>query len=69
MTNQQQSTKDRVIVALDIAKSSHDAAIQLVNGKRLNIKIPKTKEGDQALLDRVTYDLLKLPLSGESSNS
>lgn len=52
MTNEHQSTKDRVIVALDIAKSSHDAAIQLVNGKRLNIKIPNTKEGYQALLNR-----------------
>ncbi|MEO0436492.1 MAG: IS110 family transposase [Pseudomonadota bacterium] len=58
MTNDQKSTKGRVIVALDIAKSSHDAAIQLINGKRLNTKIPNTKDGYQTLIERcgVTSD-------------
>ena len=42
MTNEQKSTKGRVIVALDIAKSSHDAAIQLINGEWPNIKLPNT---------------------------
>jgi len=52
MTNDQQITKERVFVALDIAKGSHDAAIQLVSGKRLNIKIPNTQDGYQTLIQR-----------------
>ena len=52
MTNQREITRDRVIVALDIAKASHDAAIQLSSGKRLNIKIPNTRQGYQTLIER-----------------
>ena len=52
MTNDQQITKERVTVALDIAKGSHDAAIQLVSGKRMNIKIPNTQDGYRTLIER-----------------
>lgn len=52
MTNEQQITKARVIVALDIAKSNHDATIQLTSGKRLNIKIPNTQDGYVRLINR-----------------
>ena len=60
MTNEQQITRERVVVALDIAKCSHDAAIQLLNGRRLNIKIPNTREGYEALIERcgVATDLI-----------
>ena len=52
MTNDQQITKARAIVALDIAKGSHDATIQVVSGKRMNIKISSTQDGYRALIQR-----------------
>ena len=52
MTNDQQITKERVTVALVIAKGSHNAAIQLTSGKRLNIKIPNTQNGYRTMIER-----------------
>lgn len=44
IANQQQSTKDCIMVALDIANMSSDAAVQLVKGERLNTKTPKPEK-------------------------
>jgi len=41
-----------VLVALDIAKKSHDAAVQFPSGKRLLMKVANTLEGYQLLLAR-----------------
>lgn len=52
MTEQKNDTNNFVLVALDIAKKSHDAVVQLPNGKRFYTKVANTHEGYQQLLSR-----------------
>lgn len=52
MTDNLNSSKETVLVALDIAKKSHDAAVQFPSGKRLVMKVSNTLEGYQLLLAR-----------------
>ena len=52
MTEAYHHTEKTVLVALDIAKQTHDALIALPNGKTLSMRVPNTLEGYQCLLDR-----------------
>ena len=52
MTEAYHHTEKTVLVALDIAKRTHDALIALPNGKTLSMRVPNTLEGYQCLLDR-----------------
>ena len=45
-------TKGKVIVALDIAKKSHDAIILLPTGKRIHMKVANSQAGYALLLER-----------------
>ena len=45
-------TKGKVIVALDIAKKSHDAIILLPTGKRIHMKVANSQAGYALLLKR-----------------
>jgi len=56
MTNRIDSNKDAVLVALDIAKKSHDARIELPTGKIISMKLPNSLVGYQLLLDRCQID-------------
>ena len=52
MVNLNKSNKDCVLVAIDIAKKSHDAVIYFPTGKRLSMKFTNTLMGYQMLLER-----------------
>ncbi len=45
-------TKGKIIVALDIAKKSHDAIILLPTGKRIHMKVANSQAGYALLLER-----------------
>ncbi|MBU2872553.1 IS110 family transposase [Marinobacter salexigens] len=52
MTDQNKTHSDTVIVALDIAKKSHDAVVLMPSGKRFYTKVANSHEGYQQLLAR-----------------
>lgn len=56
MTNRIDTNKEAVLVALDIAKKSHDARIEFPTGKVISMKVPNSLEGYQLLLDRCQID-------------
>lgn len=56
MTDQINTTKETVLVALDIAKKSHDAVIAYPSGKSVTMKVPSSIEGYRLLLDRCEVD-------------
>lgn len=54
MTDTIHHTAESVMVAIDIAKNSHDALIRFPAGKTKWLKFPNTLDGRHALLDTVT---------------
>ena len=56
MVNSNKDNKDCVLVAIDIAKKSHDAVIHFPTGKRVTMKFTNTLAGYQLLLDRCKAD-------------
>ena len=56
MVNLNKDNKDCVLVAIDIAKKSHDAVIYFPTGKRLSMKFTNTLTGYQMLLERCQTD-------------
>jgi len=45
MTDPNNNRTNRVLVAIDIAKKSHDALIEWPNGKRKMLKVSNTLDG------------------------
>lgn len=56
MVNPNDHSKGYVLVAIDIAKQSHDAAIQFPSGKRIMMKFTNNLAGYQLLLERCQSD-------------
>ena len=56
MTEQSNINSETVLVALDIAKKSHDAFVLMPNGKRYFTKVANSHLGYQQLLDRAGCD-------------
>ena len=56
MTEQSNINSETVLVALDIAKKSHDAVVLMPNGKRYFTKVANSHLGYQQLLDRAGCD-------------
>ncbi len=56
MTDQTDTDKGCVLVALDIAKQSHDATVLYPTGKRITMKVTNSLAGYQLLLDRCAQD-------------
>lgn len=52
MTDQTKHTKDTVLVALDIAKRTHEALVLMPNGKRFSMKVPNSLAGYKLLYER-----------------
>lgn len=52
MTDSNLKSKETVLLALDIAKKSHDAVIAFPNGKRMSMKVQNSLEGYQLLWER-----------------
>ena len=55
----------RVLVALDIAKKSHDAVVQFPTGKRITMKVANTIEGYRLLLERCQPQLYQISVGFE----
>jgi hypothetical protein len=53
MTDTSNHNSQPVLVAIDIAKRSHDIVIQWPTGKTRTLKIPNTREGYKHLLDTI----------------
>ena len=51
MTDKANRSTDPVLLAIDIAKRSHDVVIQWPSGKSKTLRVPNTLEGFQYLLD------------------
>lgn len=60
MTDKTNNNNSRVIVALDIAKKSHDAVVQFPTGKRITMKVANTIEGYRLLLERCQPQLYQI---------
>lgn len=56
MIEQGKTDSDTVLVALDIAKKSHDAVVLMPSGKRFYSKVANSHEGYQQLLSRIGSD-------------
>lgn len=56
MTEQSKTNSDTVLVALDIAKKSHDAVVLMSSGKRFYSKVANSHEGYRQLLFRTRVD-------------
>lgn len=65
MTNQIYTTKNSVLVALDIAKKSHDVAIKFPSGKRISMKITNSWEGYRLLLQKCQADQSEIAVGFE----
>ena len=51
MTDVDNNSTNRVLIAIDIAKKSHDALVVWPSGKRKRVKVPNSLAGYQQLLD------------------
>ncbi len=56
MTDQTHNTNTAVLIALDIAKNSHDVLIQYPSGKYKKMKIQNTHDGYESLIDASQAD-------------
>ena len=56
MSDPNLSASKTVLVALDIAKRSHDAVVMFPNGKRITMKVQNSLQGYQLLWDRCLPD-------------
>lgn len=65
MTGNKDLSKGTVLVALDIAKKSHDAVIALPTGKKLFMKVANTLTGYELLLERCEPDKYRVQVAFE----
>jgi len=52
MADRLETNRDTVLVALDIAKKTHEALISFPDGKRLSMKVPNSLTGFDLLYQR-----------------
>ncbi|MDG1905598.1 MAG: IS110 family transposase [Arenicella sp.] len=65
MTDQTNITKETVLVALDIAKKSHDAVIKFPSGKSITMKFTNSLDGYRLLLERCELDQYQVSVGFE----
>ena len=65
MTDQTNITKETVLVALDIAKKSHDAVIEFPSGKSITMKFTNSLDGYRLLLERCELDQYEVSVGFE----
>ena len=52
MTEQTQNNQKTVLIALDIAKRTHDAIVAFPSGKTIKLRVPNNLDGYRHLLEK-----------------